>query len=83
MTRHAELTHYTHLIFESSIGSVSGNISITIAGIYDSEESFGRRSVFLRNLNNQTAQLNSTLYIEVTFPQLTTETISELSSIDF
>jgi len=61
VTRHAELTHYTHLIFESSIGSVSGNISITIAGIYDSEESFGRRSVFLKKLNqpNSTAELNT------------------------
>ena len=69
MTRQAELTHYTLFSFGSSVGSVSGNISVTITGIYDNEESFGRRSVFLNNLNNQIAQLNSALYIEVTYPQ--------------
>ena len=55
----------------------------TIRVIYDSKQCFDRRSEFLKNLNNQIALLISTLYIEVTNPQLTTETISKLGSINF
>ena len=73
--------HYTHLILENSLEPASAKTSITIAGIYDSEDNLGRRCEILKKINHQIAQLNLTHKIKVTFPKLTTQRLAELRSI--
>ena len=73
--------HYTHLILENSLKPASAKTSITIAGIYDSEDNLERRCEILKKFNQQIVQLNLTHKIEVAFPKLTTERLAELRSL--
>ena len=73
--------YYTHITLENSLQPASSKTSITLAGIYDSEDKPSRRSEILKGVNSKISQLNLKHRIEVVFPKLTSERLEELKQI--
>ena len=73
--------YYTHITLENSLQPASSKTSITLAGIYDTEDNLSRRSEILKCVNNNILQLNLKHNIEIVFPSLTSERLEELKQI--
>ena len=72
--------YYTHLSLENSLEPASSKTSITIAGVYDTEDSLSRRSEILRGVYEQVTKLNFKHRVQIDFPKLTNERVKELKS---
>ena len=73
--------HYTHLTLENSLEPASAKTSITISGIYDTEDCPSRRFEIMKVINNKIAHLNLKHYVKISFPELTSDRLDELREI--
>ena len=72
--------YYTHLSLEISLEPASSKTSITIAGVYDNEDSLSRRSEILRGVYRKVPKLNLKRREQIDLPKLTSERVKELKN---
>ena len=73
--------YYTHLSLENSLEPASSKTSITIAGIYDTEDSPSRRTEIMRGVYDEITKLHLKHRVQIDFPKLTIERNKELRKI--
>ena len=73
--------HYTHLTLENSLEPASAKTSITISGIYDTEDCPSRRFEIMKVVRNKIAKINLKQYVKISFPELTDNRLDKLRNI--
>ena len=71
--------YYTHLSHENCLEPASSKTGITIAGIYDTEDSPSRRTEIMRGIYDEITKLHLKNRVQIDFPKLTIERIKELT----
>ena len=65
-------------MLENSLEPASSKTSITIAGIYDTEDNSSRRFTILDKINKKIAELNLKHHLKVAFPKLDADRLKKL-----
>ena len=73
--------HYTHLSLDNTLEPATSKTSLTIQGIYDTEENFKRRTKISKKINDQLSKLHMKYTINHEFPKLTSNRKNELLEI--
>ena len=74
--------NYTHLTLENSLEPATAKTSLTIAGIYDTNDQFTRRVKILNNMTRQFSKLNMKHRVNLKFPELNDVRLLELHNFN-
>ena len=73
--------NYTHLTLETSLEPATAKTSLTIAGIYDTNDNFERRTKILNKMTHQFTKLHLVHRVSVNFEALTDTPLLTLKNV--